>query len=388
MKNNISQALILSAGPNGLGAIRSLNSAGIEVDIIAMDSQDVSLLSRLPQCKKFLSKPFHHDELLKLLIEWPVKNIVIIPTSDFFVDFLQTNQKVLSKSFKFILPSGDLSLGLIDKKKEVEIVSKFTHLPKTITELPDNSAELLLKISLPLIIKPRSNELNYLNRKNIPVFTKEELEQFYQEYSQYKQYCIVQELIEGTDDNLWVCNCTFNKNSELINAFTFQRLQLTPPHFGVTCYAESKVNKEVLNQVEILGKGLNYTGPAMVEFKYDIRDGLYKYIEINPRLGLCNYFDTSCNKNNVYATYCVVNNINFNEQPQKENRMFLSLYEDLYSRFKDDQRPLSVFKTYWHNAFKLHTFMYFSWVDLWPSFVMTSRQAYKIIKSVINKLKA
>ncbi len=383
---NRSQAIVLSAGPNGLGAIRSLHKENIRVDVIAINAKDPSLLSRLVNNKQSLSTPFNEQALLSLLINWPVKGVVLIPTSDLFVNFLYKYQQELTKLFKFILPPGNVASMLIDKKQEVELIAPYVNLPKTIRSLPESAEQLVKQISLPLIIKPRSNELNYLQQKNITIFTFKQLEGFYHQYASVKAFCIAQELIVGDDSNLWVCNCTFDQHSQLINAFTFQRLQLTPPHFGVTCYAESKTNQTIIEQVAQLGKSLGYVGPAMVEFKFDPSDGLYKYIEINPRLGLCNYFDTSCNKNNVYATYCVASKTTFVEKPQQNGRIFVSVYEDLYSRYRDHQSFISIAKRYLKDLFKPHTFIYFAWQDPKPAIVMAYRQSKAILASLIHKI--
>jgi D-aspartate ligase len=387
MKYIHEHALILDAGPNGLGAVRSLHKAGVKVDIIALHDQEPALVSKIPQRKVVLNSPYNEQELLDTLLSWPQKDLVIIPCSDLFVNFLLNNKDVLAKYFSFVLPEGTLSSGLIDKKQEISIVSDYVDLPKTITEIPTTASELLTKTTLPIIIKPRSNELNRIGEKNIQIYSSSELDDFYTNFSEVLQYCIVQELIEGDDSHLWVCNCTFDTQSNIVSAFVFQRLQLTPPHFGVTCYAQSKHNQDVLEQVKTLGKGLGYIGPAMVEFKHDDRDGSYKYIEINPRLGLCNYFDTSCGKNNVYATYCVAKNIKFTVEPQQDGRIFLSLYEDLYSRFREKQTVGHILKVYISNITKRHTFMYFSWCDPWPAIVMSYRQGKRTLISVIKKVR-
>jgi predicted ATP-grasp superfamily ATP-dependent carboligase len=384
--NNISQAIILSAGPNGLGALRSLYKENIRADIITGNIFEPVMSSRLPIRKVILKNAFDTEDLLAILLNWPRDGQVLIPTSDWYVDFLVTNETVLREKFDFVLPTGGLSQKFIDKQKEVELVKSFVELPKSIIHLPKSAQALKAELPLPLIIKPRSNELNKLGQKNIVINTDDELEAFYQEFEPALEFCIAQDLIIGDDHNLWVCNCVFDFNGELINAFTFQRLQLTPPHYGVTCYAESKLNDDVIEQVRALGKGLGYIGPAMVEFKLDDRDGSYKYIEINPRLGLCNYFDTSCGKNNVYAAYCVAKKLPFIEKPQKEGRMFLSLYEDLYSRFRDKQSVGHIFKTYLSNITKMHTFMYFAWIDPWPGIMMSYKQGKRTLRSIINKV--
>jgi predicted ATP-grasp superfamily ATP-dependent carboligase len=383
---NNSKAIILSAGPNGLGALRSLYKENIRADVITANKNEPVMSSRLPIRKVVLNNAGNSTELLEILLSWPKSGQVLLPTSDWYVDFLVANQEKLSEKFKFVLPKGELSSKFIDKKEEIELVNDFVELPKTITVIPESKDDLLKLIVLPIIIKPRSNELNRIGQKNILIYSDEELDDFYAKFHDILQYCIVQDIIVGDDENLWVCNCVFDLQGNLINAFTFQRLQLTPPHFGVTCYAESRLNDEVIRQVKKLGKGVGYVGPAMVEFKVDDRDGKYKYIEVNPRLGLCNYFDSSCGKNNVYATYCVAMGLTFVEQPQKGGRMFLSFYEDLYSRFRDGQKVTQVFKTYFSNAMKMHTFMYFSWSDPWPALVIGFRQWKRTFMSVVNKI--
>lgn len=385
--SNISQAIVLSAGPNGLGALRSLTLENVITDVIVLNEQESVLYSRLYSQAEIIAQDDKEQGVLALLRKRQVKGQVLIPTSDWFVDFLVRHQEELSNDYLFVLPGDNLSKRFIDKREEIALVGELVHLPKSVTHLPENSDELTCAINLPMIIKPRSNELNRLGKKNIVVNTQLELQAFYQQYPEALEYCVAQELIEGDDDRLWVCNCVFDERHQLINAFTFQRLQLTPPHFGVTCYAQSIENKDIIKQVQELGAGLNYVGPAMVEFKFDDKDQLYKYIEVNPRLGLCNYFDTSCGRNNVYATYCLAKNLPFTSSPDPKHRIFISVFEDLYSRYRDGQSVISIARTYLSDLFKPHTFIYFCWRDPWPSIAVGYNQIRTIIKSIWHKLK-
>ena len=44
-------------------------------------------------------------------------------------------------------------------------------------------------------------------------------------------------------------------------------------------------------------------------------------------------------------------------------------------------------KTYMHNIFKPHTFIYFAWRDPWPSIVVGAQQLTKMLEALVNKLK-
>ncbi|MDT0603810.1 hypothetical protein [Thalassotalea castellviae] len=378
-----SQAIILSAGPNGLGALRGLTKQHVITDVITTNNNEPALFSRLVNRAETTTQ----ERLLETLLTWPGSGQVLIPTSDWYVEFLTNHETLLQEKFNFVLPTGKLSEKFIDKKQEVELVATFTNVPKSLVNLPSTSQAFTNELPLPVIIKPRSNELNKLGQKNIVINDQIQLDEFYRQYSFALEYCIAQELIKGSDENLWVCNCVFNENSDLITAFTFQRLQLTPPHYGVTCYAKSYENQEVIEQVDKIGKGLKYAGPAMVEFKYDSKSQQYKYIEINPRLGLCNYFDTSCGVNNVYATYCVALGLPVEERPKQTHRVFISVYEDLYSRYRDNQSLFTIIKTYLRDLLRPHTFIYFAWRDPLPAIAVGLNQLRSLLKMSIAKLR-
>lgn len=384
----IKNIVVLAAGPNGLGVLRSLYLKGIRVTCVTRSESDISNFSRLPKQKHILTNSNNEQqqvELKALLLACPAGSIVL-PTSDWFVSFLSHNSAELSERLKFILPSEQTVDILIDKAMETQIVGNILPIPKTEQTL-SNSEQLKAKLGLPIIIKPRSHEHMVLGKKNITLTTDAELDDFFKQYGNVLEHLIAQEIIIGPDSEQWVCNCVFDKNSNLVQAFTFNRLSLSPAHYGVTSYARSKYNKEIIQHTEKLGKHLNYVGPAMVEFKRDGRDNLYKYIELNPRLGMCNFFDTSCGINNAYATCEVIAGINSATKPQMLNDvMFLSFYEDCYAKRKDGQTLRTIFSTYLKNVPARHVFIFFVWWDPYPALRLSLLQLFALFRSLHRKL--
>ena len=55
--------------------------------------------------------------------------------------------------------------------------------------------------------------------------------------------------------------------------------------------------------MELLLKRIGYYGCSELEFKYDIRDGKYKFMELNSRLWKWHSLATACNVNLVYMQY-------------------------------------------------------------------------------------
>jgi predicted ATP-grasp superfamily ATP-dependent carboligase len=384
----MTNTIVLAAGPNGLGVVRSLYLNGIRSHIITRDRDDITHKSKVPTTKTYIegtTDKEQHQSLLSAILLSP-KGTLIIPTSDWFVTFLTEHSQQLEENYKFIIPNAELSEILIDKAKETVVVGNVIPIPKTVQEI-NNSQQLLDELSLPIIIKPRSHKHMVLGAKNIIIETEKQLQQFFEKFDSVLSSVIAQEIIQGKDSQQWVCNCFFDEKSNITQAFTFNRLRLSPSHYGVTSYAVSEHNQAVIDLSAQLGKALKYTGPAMVEFKQDPVDDIYKYIEINPRLGMCNFFDTSCGINNAFATYQLATQQALPEkQSMKSGVMFVSFYEDLFSRMRDGEAVGTILKEYLSNlATKKHIFIYYVWWDPYPAVSLFYRQ----IKSFItSKLKA
>ena len=390
--NKTPQVIVLSAGPNGLGVVRGLWLRGVKAGVIGYQPGEPVMYSRLPVFKQVLTAANPKDkieQLTRMLEPYHSQDVVLIATSDWFISFLDDHRDHLSKFFRFVIPDRGLTDLFIDKTSEAKAVGKAVPVPKTLCELPDSAEGLLGALRLPIIIKPRSHRHMVLGKKNIQLYDNDQVIEFYDKFGHTLESVIAQEIIEGPDSNLWVCNCSFNRRHELIGAFIFRRLRLSPPHYGVTSYALSESNQKVFDLVAKLGKELEYSGPAMVEFKYDPRDDDYKFIELNPRLGLINYFDTRCGINNVYATYRLSGDGNWRPASiprQKDGKIFLSFYEDFYSRRTDGESIGGIIKDYLSDFLKPHIFIYFAWIDPSPAFGMAWVHSRQILQSIRRKV--
>lgn len=384
-------AIVLGIGATGLGAVRGLGREQVPTCLIAYGPNEISLKSRYPVHKIALIEGTSAEKkknLFEQLDKLPGE-CAVLPTSDWFMSAFTEYQESNQFKFKSCMPAKTVVDALIDKADETRLLENVIILPKTVQQVPSVSSELLAQLDLPIIFKPRSHLHYTLGKKNVQVKSEAGLNKFYEEYGDRLVDVIAQEIIPGGDDTLWVCNCTFDFSSELVCAFVFRRLSLSPPHYGVTSYAISQSNPQIIDQVVKLGKHLNYVGTAMIEFKYDSRDGSYKYIELNPRLGLCNYFDTRCGVNNVFATYQLAisgKNVDLPTVTQTDGVVFASVFEDFYSRKQDGQGLFGIIALYLRDMFKSHVFIYFAWEDIRPGLDMAGRDIRKILKSLTRKL--
>lgn len=385
-------AVVLGAERNGLGAVRSLWQKQIRCIVVTHDRDAAAVHSRCATpCLLPFAERDSDDALMHALEQITESRPVLIPTSDIYVDFMLRNRERLAQRFRFCIPDTRIAELLLNKALEVECVRRAgIPVPVTLTDLTIPSDRLLRAIALPLIIKPKTAALeHHLGEKNVIVASPDELQRFLDARRDILPTLLAQEIVPGPDSDLWVCNCTFGQQHQLLGAFTFRRLGTMPAHRGSTSYAISERNAEVIALVKRLGAELRYIGPAMVEFKRHARTGEYIYIELNPRIGMCNYFDTYCGVNNVYLTYLLA--CEYTELPdyasrQRDKIMYLALVSDLYARVQDGENIGRILWRYLSHAHRRHVGAYFAWNDPWPAMVSLSRHVPGLLAGAMRHL--
>ena len=375
-------AIVLGGNVNGLGALRSLAHHGIQSIVVTNSKVDPILRSKYP-IERHVIDPITDLALLSLLDRYRDRHPVVIATSDYFASFLTTYENRLKESIHVFMPSNKLVQLLNDKRSETYAMQRAkVTIPKTIGELPSNAAQLIALMGVPLIIKPRSDpDKTIINAKNCIISSADDLEWFYERYGNHLDQFVVQEIIPGDDESLWLCLCVFDHNSCLVQAFTFYRLGCSPAHYGVTSFAVSKTNKIIAEQAAVIGRALKYRGVASIEFKFDERDRTYKYLETNPRLGMCNWFAACCGVNNAAASYQLALNggsdregdIGLDHCEQKNGVVFIDLYQDLSARMREGENWSSIFLRYIKYLGRPRVGAYWYWRDPLPACYLLSR---------------
>ncbi len=96
---------------------------------------------------------------------------------------------------------------------------------------------------------------------------------------------MLQEYIPGGEDAQWMFNGYFDAGSRCRFGLTGRKLRQTPPYTGMTCLGVCTRNDEVAALTLRLCAALGYRGIIDIGFRYDARDGRYKVLDVNPRLG-------------------------------------------------------------------------------------------------------
>ena len=96
---------------------------------------------------------------------------------------------------------------------------------------------------------------------------------------------IAQEYIPGSSETVWIFNGYFDRESRCLSAFTGQKIRQCAHGAGQTTLGVCVHNQTVVDLSIRLLEGVQYRGIVDMGFRFDARDGRYKLLDVNPRLG-------------------------------------------------------------------------------------------------------
>ena len=364
--------------------MRSLHLAAVPTVVVMMDPWESVRASRYGD-KILVPKSSDPDAaILNVLsgIDGETRP-VLIPTSDHLTYFVSKHRAQLETRFRCCIPPNSAIHIVLDKAKDTQLFQGTgIPLPRTVQTLPSSPAELIRELGLPLIVKPRTLvDKENLGWRNVIIRSLADADAFYRENRARFSSAIAQELIPGPDDALWECICLYNDASEITRAFTFRKLSTMPAHYGATARGISERNEALVDLAATVGKRLGYAGIGDIDVKYDARDGQYKYLELNPRLGLCHYFGTRCGINLTLDAYRMACGETLSgEAAQVDGRTFLAMLEEIGARLQSRDSFLAVARGLLTAlvAWPPPVGAYFAPDDILPGLLAVARVGYRL----------
>ncbi|MCI0399035.1 MAG: carboxylate--amine ligase [Chloroflexi bacterium] len=287
------QALKPAAIVVGLDCITGLQTArilaGHSIPVIGIAGNPDHFCCRTRVCQRILVADVKTTDFIELLQELgpqlPQK-AVLFPCIDMSVLLISRYRRQLEPWYHIILPEPEVVEMLMDKIGFLTYARK-TGLPVPATFLLHNrqeAEEAAGRLSYPCIIKPPIKTPRWQAQNLAKAYmaaSGEELLALYDRCAPYADILIVQEWIEGTDADLYSCNCYFNANNEPLVAFIARKLRQWPPHTGTSSLGV-EVRNDIVRQTSLaLFQGIGYRGLGYVEMKRDSRTGNYAIIEPN-----------------------------------------------------------------------------------------------------------
>jgi D-aspartate ligase len=376
-------AVVLSSDAVGLGAVRSLHAGGVPTIVVMLDPWEPVRVSRYGH--KVLVPRSHDIEAAILDVLSGISREprpVLIPTSDLLAHLVAKHRAQLEERFRCCIPPDAAINIALDKATDTQLLQGTEiPFPNTVQVLPDSPAELVCQLGVPLLVKPRTYlDKESLGWRNVVIRSLADADAFYRTSSAVFSRVIAQELIPGPDNALWECICLFDGDREVVSAFTFRKLATMPAHYGATSRGRSERNAALLDLAAAIGKRFNYVGIADIDVKYDARDGRFKYLELNPRLGLCHYFGTRCGVNVTLDAYRLACGEELPERAlQIEGKTFLAVLEEIGGRLQDGDSLLAVLRGVLRALARRPVGAYFARDDVWPGPFAVARIGYRLL---------
>src|SRR5581483_11382093 len=286
--------VLKSVAHGGLGIVRSLGRLGIPVYTVEANPWTPAFYSRYNRGRVKLDIETASAEpaleRLHQLAERLGAKSVLIPSTDYAAIFIADHAEKLRRWFLFSEQPSDL-LRKLYSKWEMYLLAKRLGVPTVETLLPRTREDVLHfaeTTKFPVVLKAIDGTRlsRHCGKKMFIVHCMDELLSLYDSLEDpVSPNLILQEYIDGEDDTVWMFNGYFNQRSECIAAFTGKKLRQCPAFSGYTCLGVCLENPVVQEFATRFLRALDYNGLVDIDFRYDQRDGQYKILDVNPRIG-------------------------------------------------------------------------------------------------------
>ncbi|MDR7523567.1 MAG: carboxylate--amine ligase [Armatimonadota bacterium] len=284
-------AVVLDVGYGGLGAARSLGRLGITVYATAARPDAPALASRY-WAGVYLwdfsrASPRHSVDFLLALGQDLGRRAVLFPTSDASALLVADYAEVLEERFLVSLPPAGLVRALLDKR-QLDRLTREHGIPTAHSLFPaswDDIEAFLAAVGLPVIAKGIDPCAPGGTRKVI-CRSPAEARAFYQTLSSGERAnLMLQEFIPGADETAWMVDGYFDGRGRCLAVFAGRKVRQSPADVGVASLGVCQRNAELEAMTVRFLQGVGYRGPVDVDYRFDPRDGRYKLLDVNPRLG-------------------------------------------------------------------------------------------------------
>lgn len=283
----INKLFLLGGHIQALGLARQACKCSVPVYICLKDAYSVAKYSNSVK-EVFIID--NDDKLEEKILSIADKNTLLFPTSDDYIDFIVERYDNLSTKMQIGLPSLDIINTFNNKRNAYEYIQSLgIHQP--ISYCP-NSFEDVLKladtIEYPIVVKPAIMHSFHkqFGKKAYLCLDKdsliEKVKYIYENNYPINQL-VLQEYLSGGAKTLYSYG-VYAEKGEPQAWIMANRIRQNPMDFGnSTTFAISCQIPEIEESARKILSATKYTGLAEIEFMFDEKNKVYKFLEINTR---------------------------------------------------------------------------------------------------------
>ncbi len=297
----------------GVGVIRTLGRFGVPVYAITEDRLTPAAVSRY--CKNPFVWPTTGREDPRRLAEGLLaigrrldRRAVVVPTDEEAAVLIAEHADELSECFLFPHVPPGLPRKLASKQGLYELCRAHS-VPAPASAFPATAGELAAfagRATFPVVAKNREAWV----RRSAPVVpgtmvlhSAEELMALAGGWGEAPSV-ILQDYIPEEHAEDWIVHLYSDADANCVVTFTGLKVRSWPPRAGMTACAYVVPNPGLAETAERFCKQIGFRGIADLDWRLDRRDGQYKLVDFNPRVGAqFRLFETAAGVDVVRALY-------------------------------------------------------------------------------------
>ncbi|MFD8001089.1 carboxylate--amine ligase [Streptomyces mirabilis] len=278
----------------GVGAIRSLGRLGIPMYAITEDRYTPAAASRY--LRRAFVWPTTGTEEPERLVEGLLRigarigrPTVLVPTDEEAAVLIAEHQEELGERFLFPRVDAKLPRRLASKQGLHELCVEHG-IPSPTAAFPQSYEEIVAfaeSARFPIVAKNREAFV----RRSQPavngttrISTREGLLSLARDWGD-QPGVILQEYLPREEAEDWIVHAYFDADSTPLAMFTGVKVRSWPPHAGMTANAYVVDNPELADLAARFIKQIGFSGVIDLDLRFDRRDGQYKLLDFNPRMG-------------------------------------------------------------------------------------------------------
>ncbi len=215
---------------------------------------------------------------------------VLLASDDRTGDFLADHAEALATVFRFPDQPPGLARAL-SSKKELDGLCRRYGIPTPEARFPTSRVELLdaaETLKFPVVLKG-IDAYQLHERVGLRMAIAADVDELLRLYDAMEDPAepnlMAQEYIPGGPESVWMLDGYFDSDSVGHVVAAGQKLRQFPVDTGMTSLGICTPNVEVEAMTRRFMKQLGYRGVLDLGYRYDRRDGRYKLLDVNPRLG-------------------------------------------------------------------------------------------------------
>lgn len=274
-----------------LGIARSLGRLGVPVHRVGRERLAPAATSRYMSGWHVIPASAGDAETLERLTDLAgaIGRPILIAADDAACVFVDEHADALEERFLLPRQPNGLLRALSSKRGMYELCQQH-EIPTPPSAFPDTEDDVLdhaARSTFPIVMK-------CINAADAPASAprvliaqdRDELTSGYRlMQTPGKSNVMLQDYIPGTPETVWMFNGYFDARSECKVGFTGKKIRQSPPYTGATTLGECLPNPTVQETTERFMRDIGYRGILDIGYRFDERDGQYKLLDVNPRIG-------------------------------------------------------------------------------------------------------